>query len=56
MHKLVLVTGSAKIIGASILEIFARNGYDVIINYQTSELLAIDLKKKLNNYNINVYI
>lgn len=57
MSKLVLVTGSAKGIGASIIEEFASNGYDVIINYNTSENTALNLYNKIKEkYSINVYL
>lgn len=57
MSKLVLVTGSSKGIGATTIEEFASNGYDVIINYNTSESIALNLYNKIKEkYNINVYL
>ena len=38
MKKTVLVTGGARGLGASIARIFAKNGYDVIINYKESSI------------------
>ena len=37
MSKVVLVTGSAKGIGAAIIEELAASGYDCVINYNTSK-------------------
>lgn len=45
--KVVLVTGSSIGLGASIVEKFAENNYNVIINYNTHEQEAIDLKDKI---------
>ena len=44
MSKVVLVTGSAKGIGAAIIEELAASGYDCVINYNTSEAEAFTLK------------
>lgn len=45
MNKVVLVTGSTRGIGkATILE-FAKQGYNVVINYNNSEKEAFDLKQ-----------
>ena len=46
MRKTVLVTGSSKGIGASIIKKFAMNNFDVIINYLNSENEALSLKKE----------
>lgn len=40
-----LVTGSSKGIGSSTIEVFAKNGYDVVINYNTDYKSALELKK-----------
>ena len=56
-NKVVLVTGAAKGIGKSIVEKFASLGCNVIINYNTSELEAIKLKKEIvSKYNIKSLI
>ena len=50
MKKTVLITGAAKGIGASVAEIFAKNGFNVVINYKTSKVAAEILGKKLSEY------
>ncbi|MBP9989539.1 MAG: 3-oxoacyl-ACP reductase FabG [Ruminococcus sp.] len=45
----VLITGSAKGIGAAIAALFADKGYNVIVNYNTSKEKAEALCSKLNN-------
>ena len=53
----VLITGGARGFGAALSEVFAKNGYNVIINYCNSENLAQELKMKLENeYNIQVLL
>ena len=55
MGKVVLVTGSSKGIGRATAIEFAKNGYDVVINYRRSEIEATMLKKEIeSNYNVNV--
>lgn len=55
MSKVALVTGSAKGIGAALIKELAKNGYDVVINYNTSESLAKELELDIkNNYKVNV--
>ncbi len=52
MSKVVLVTGSAKGIGAAIIEELAASGYDCVINYNTSEAEAFTLNEKISKYGI----
>lgn len=52
MSKVVLVTGSAKGIGAAIIEELAIAGYDCVINYNTSKEEALNLNKKISAFNI----
>ena len=54
---MVLVTGGAQGLGASIVHVFAQNGYDVIIGYLTNYELAVELCKKVNEkYNVNCVV
>lgn len=52
MSKVVLVTGSAKGIGAAIIEELAASGYDCVINYNTSEAEAFTLNEEISKYGI----
>lgn len=52
----VIVTGGAKGIGAAIVRILARNNYNVIINYKTSQDEAKNLQEELTSENCNVEI
>jgi 3-oxoacyl-[acyl-carrier protein] reductase len=49
MSKVALVTGGAKGIGAAICKELALQGYDVVINYLTSEKEANSLESKLSS-------
>lgn len=49
MNKNVLVTGSAVGLGRSIILEFAKKGYDVIINYNTHEKEANELKSEVED-------
>src|SRR5574344_1992661 len=50
----VLVTGSSRGLGRAIITEFAKNHYDVIINYNKSFKAANALKKALQKYNVNI--
>lgn len=52
-NKVVLITGSSRGIGAATAREFAKNGYNVVINYNSSEKDADTLKKELEN-NCNI--
>lgn len=56
MKKTVLITGGAKGIGRKIAEDFASLGYNVCINYNTSEKEAISLKNRLASLGYSVLI
>lgn len=57
MKKTVLVTGSAKGIGAATIIKFAQNGYNVVINYLNSEEKANELKKYVEeNFNVKTLL
>lgn len=55
--KTVLVTGSSKGLGRSIIIKFAENNYNVVINYNDSKTEALELEKYIkNNYKVEVLI
>ena len=49
MKKTVLITGASRGLGASIAKTFAKNGDNIIINYNKSFDSANLLKKELEN-------
>lgn len=52
-NKVVLITGASRGIGASTARVFATNNYNVVINYNNSEVEAKKLSKELEQiYNI----
>lgn len=52
-NKVVLITGASRGIGASTAKEFAKNNYNVVINYNSSEPEAENLKQELEkNYNV----
>lgn len=55
MNKVVLVTGGAQGIGKAIVLELAKNHYDVVINYLTSNKAATLLEEEINkNYDVRV--
>jgi len=55
MNKTVLVTGGSRGIGRSTVIEFAKKGYNVVINYSSSENKALELKKEVEeNYQVKV--
>ncbi len=55
--KVVLVTGASNGIGASTLEVFAKNNYNVVLNYNSDSENAKRIKNDLENkYNIKCLI
>lgn len=56
-EKVVLVTGSSRGIGAKIIYDFAKEGANVIINYNESKTCALSLKNKiLSDFNIEAFL
>lgn len=56
-RKNVLITGASRGLGSSIALKFARQGYNVIINYNNSEQQALELKAKIEKeYGVFAFI
>lgn len=54
-RKVVLVTGGSRGIGAATVEIFAKNEYNVVINYVSDDKKANELKEKIEKqYSVSV--
>ena len=56
MNKTVIITGAAKGIGRAIAKDFAYSGYNVCINYNTSEKEAKELCSELSKDGCSVII
>lgn len=57
MNKVVLITGASRGLGAAIALEFAKNNYDIIINYLNSKEQANILKETiLKNYNVRALV
>jgi 3-oxoacyl-[acyl-carrier protein] reductase len=54
MNKTVLITGASRGLGASIAREFAKNNYNIILNYNNSEQQAQTLTQELKQHNIEV--
>ncbi|MBE5965120.1 MAG: SDR family NAD(P)-dependent oxidoreductase [Lachnospira sp.] len=54
--KVILVTGGSHGIGANIVKTLARNGYQVVLNYNKSEENAKNIQQELLEENINIDI
>lgn len=52
MKKTVLVTGGAKGIGKATIIEFAKKGYNVVVNYLTSQKEAYELVDEVGKYNV----
>lgn len=57
MSKTVIVTGGAKGIGKAITTLLAKEGYNVVLNYNKSKLEAEEIKKEAekNGYTIEIF-
>lgn len=53
MNKVVLITGSSRGIGRATAIEFAKNNYDVVINYNNSENKAKEVEKEIKKYGVN---
>ena len=57
MNKVVIVTGSSRGIGAATIKEFAKNNFNVVINYINSEKEANELKDEIeSNYKIKALV
>lgn len=54
--KTVIVTGGARGIGEAVSRCFAKNGYNVLINYLKSEKAALEIKAALSKSGSNIEI
>ena len=54
--KTVLITGASRGIGRATAIKFAKNGYNIVINYNKNEKKAISLQKELSKYNVRTLI
>ena len=50
--KTILITGASRGIGADIARFFAKNGYNVVVNYYKSETQAQNLASELGTYGV----
>lgn len=55
-RKVALVTGSSRGVGKGIILEFAKNGYDVVINYNSSEELALLLKSEVESLGVRALV
>lgn len=56
MNKVVLVTGSSKGIGRATILKYAKEGYDVVINYNSSLDKALEVEKEAKEYGVNTLV
>ena len=54
--KTVLITGGSRGIGKCIAENLAKDGYNVVLNYNKSEKQAKQIQKELKEKGINIEI
>ena len=56
MSKTVIVTGGSRGIGAAIVNLLARENYNIVLNYNKSEEIAKKMKEEFTNLGKNVEI
>jgi len=56
MSKTVIVTGGSRGIGASIVHLLAKEGYQVVLNYHKSEEIAKKIQEESTNKGYHVEI
>lgn len=54
--KTVIVTGGSRGIGAAIVKELAKEGYNIVLNYNKSEEAAINVQKELKEKGVNIEI
>ncbi len=54
MNKVALITGAARGIGAAVALKLAQDGYDIVLNYRTSQQDALSLAEKLETLGVRV--
>lgn len=52
MNKTVLITGASRGIGKQIAITFAKEGYDIIVNYRTENEDLVNLKREIEGFNV----
>ena len=53
MNKVALVTGAGRGLGRSIAIELAKNGYDIVVNYNNSEERALKVKEEIESYGVD---
>lgn len=56
MGKTIIVTGGSRGIGKSVVEVFAKEGYNIVLNYNKSEENAKNIKEESTKKGYNVEI
>ena len=56
MNKVVVITGASRGIGKAIALKFAKNHYDVVINYRGSEIKALEVLDECQSYGVNAMV
>lgn len=52
MNRVALITGSSRGLGRAIAIELAKSGYDIVINYNSSEKRALKVKEEVENYGV----